>query len=94
MGDIVYVDLPPVGTQVRKSKPVCGIESVKSAADVYAPMNGEIVDVNVAVADDPSLVNSDPYNKGWLVKLQVDSLDTNDLLSPSDYERHKAESSH
>ena len=83
LGDIVYLELPAVGDQLRAGD-VCGeIESTKSVSELFAPVNGEVVAVNVAVVDDPALVNSDPYGEGWLIKVAVDS--PADLLSPAEY---------
>jgi glycine cleavage system H protein len=71
LGDIVYVQLPEVGEQV-KSGEACGeLESTKSVSDLYAPATGEVVAVNDAVADDPSLVNGEPFGDGWLLELHV-----------------------
>ena len=73
LGDVVYVDLPAVGTSVTANQ-VCGeIESTKSVGELYAPLDGSIVELNDAVVDDPSLVNSDAFGTGWLVKIQVDT---------------------
>jgi glycine cleavage system H protein len=71
LGDVVYVDLPAVGSAVTAAA-VCGeIESTKSVGELYAPLAGEVVEVNDAVVDDPSLVNADPFGGGWLVKLRI-----------------------
>jgi glycine cleavage system H protein len=71
LGDVVYVDLPQVGRSVRAGETFGEIESTKSVSDLFAPATGEIVEVNTLLADDPSLVNSDPYGRGWLVRIQV-----------------------
>ena len=73
LGDIVSVELPEVGRQVEKGDEVAVIDSVKAASEVYAPADGEIAEVNEALLDDPSLVNSDPQGKGWFFKLSVSS---------------------
>jgi glycine cleavage system H protein len=65
LGDLVFVQLPEVGAQVTKGGGAAVVESVKAASDVFAPLNGEVVEVNQAIADDPSLVNSDPLGRGW-----------------------------
>jgi len=84
LGDIVYVELPAVGDQVRAGE-VCGeIESTKSVSELFSPVNGEVIAINAAVVDDPALVNSDPYGEGWLIKVAVDA--PADLLSPEEYE--------
>ena len=72
LGDVVYVDLPDVGRQVAQDGEVAVVESVKAASDVYAPVGGEVVEVNTALGDDPSLVNSDPTGDGWFYKVRLD----------------------
>jgi len=85
LGDVVYVDLPAVGTSVTANQ-VCGeIESTKSVGELYAPLDGSIVELNDAVVDDPSLVNSDAFGTGWLVKIQVDPAAVAALLDRDAY---------
>jgi len=85
LGDVVYVDLPAVGASVTAGQ-VCGeIESTKSVGELYAPLTGEVVEVNAAVVDDPSLVNSDPFGEGWLIKLRVDTSAASELLDREAY---------
>ncbi|MDZ8172124.1 glycine cleavage system protein GcvH [Microbacterium xanthum] len=85
LGDIVFVELPGVGSEVSASA-VCGeIESTKSVGELYAPLSGTVVEVNDAAVDDPSLVNSDPFGGGWLVKLTVDPAAVADLLDHAAY---------
>lgn len=85
LGDVVFVDLPAVGTAVTAGQ-VCGeIESTKSVGELYAPLTGEVVEINDAVVDDPSLVNSDPYGEGWLVKIRVTGAAPDDLLDRAAY---------
>ncbi len=69
--DVVFVELPALGRSVDAGDPTAVVESVKAASDIYAPISGEIVEVNPEVEGDPSLVNSDPYGKGWIFKLKV-----------------------
>jgi glycine cleavage system H protein len=69
--DVVFVELPAVGRAVDEGDPTAVVESVKAASDIYAPVSGEIVEVNPDVEADPSLVNTDPYGKGWIFKLKV-----------------------
>jgi glycine cleavage system H protein len=69
--DVVFVELPVVGRTVDAGDPTAVVESVKAASDIYAPVSGEIVEVNPEVEADPSLVNTDPYGKGWIFKIQV-----------------------
>jgi len=85
LGDVVFVDLPASGSGVSSGQ-VCGeIESTKSVGELYAPVDGEVVEVNDAVVDDPSLVNSDPYGAGWLVKLRVEASAVEALLDREAY---------
>ena len=85
--DVVFVELPPVGKTVDVGDPTAVVESVKAASDIYAPVSGEVVEVNDAVEADPSLVNSDPYGQGWIFKLKVkDAGQLNDLLDAAGYE--------
>ena len=85
--DVVFVELPPVGKTVDVGDPTAVVESVKAASDIYAPISGEVVEVNDAVEADPSLVNTDPYGKGWIFKLKVkDAAQVNQLLDAAGYE--------
>jgi glycine cleavage system H protein len=85
LGDVVFVDLPAADSSVSAGQ-VCGeIESTKSVGELYAPLSGEVVEVNDAVVDDPSLVNSDPFGEGWLVKLRVEGTAGADLLDREGY---------
>ena len=83
LGDIVYVDLPEVGTTVTAGETCGEVESTKSVSDLYAPVTGKVTDINPAVVDDPSLINSDPYGAGWLFKVAV--TDEGPLLSAQEY---------
>ena len=71
LGDIVFAEVPEAGRQVGKGQEAAVVESVKAASDVYAPVSGEVVEGNAAIADDPSLVNSDPEGEGWFFKLKL-----------------------
>jgi glycine cleavage system H protein len=71
LGEVVYFDPPEVGTQVSKDEPYAEVESVKAVSDVVAPLSGEIVEVNAALADAPDAINDDPYGEGWLVKVRL-----------------------
>ncbi|MCU0411379.1 MAG: glycine cleavage system protein GcvH [Bacteroidetes bacterium] len=71
LGDIVFVELPAVGTKVEQGKTFGTIEAVKAVSELYAPITGEIVEVNKAVQDQPESVNKDPYNNGWMVKIAI-----------------------
>ncbi|BDV31027.1 glycine cleavage system protein GcvH [Microbacterium terricola] len=86
LGDVVYVDLPAVGTALTADQ-VCGeIESTKSVGELYAPVAGTVVEVNDAVVDDPSLVNSDAFGDGWLIKVEADADAVAGLLDRAAYE--------
>jgi glycine cleavage system H protein len=74
LGDVVFVELPELETQVAKGDEVCVIESVKAASDILAPLNGEIVAVNDALADNPGLVNEDPQGDAWFFKMKIDDM--------------------
>jgi len=89
LGDVVYVDLPSVGSDVSESTVVGEIESTKSVGELFAPVNGSVVEANSAVVDDPSLVNSDPFGEGWLIKVEFTELPT--LLGYDEYQALIAE---
>lgn len=69
--DITYVQMKPKGTKLKAGDTVGEVESVKTTSDIYSAVGGEIIDVNTALSDDPSLINSDPYGKGWLAKIKI-----------------------
>jgi glycine cleavage system H protein len=71
LGEVVFIDPPEVGTRVTKDEPYAEVESVKAVSDVIAPMSGEIVEVNTALADKPETINDDPYGDGWLVRVKL-----------------------
>jgi glycine cleavage system H protein len=71
LGEVVFFDPPPPGTLVTKDEPYAEVESVKAVSDVIAPLSGEIVEVNEALANDPQAINDDPYGEGWLVKVRL-----------------------
>ena len=71
LGDVVYVELPEVGRAVGQSQEAAVVESVKAASEVYAPVSGEVIEVNQALEDDPALVNGDPTGEGWFLKLRM-----------------------
>jgi glycine cleavage system H protein len=88
LGDIVYVELPKLGTKVEQFANVGIIESVKAVSDLFTPISGEIVEINAKLDTDPAAVNKDPYGEGWLLKLRVaDSADAQRLLSAAEYEK-------
>ena len=88
LGDLVYVELPEVGQNVDEGGEMAVVESVKAASDVYAPIAGEILEINEGLADDPETINSDPYGEGWIVRLRPsDAIDEETLMSPNDYQQ-------
>ncbi|MFC5817415.1 glycine cleavage system protein GcvH [Nonomuraea harbinensis] len=84
LGDVVYVQLPEVGSTVEAGDSIGEVESTKSVSDIYTPVGGEVVEVNQTLVDDPSLANSDPYGEGWMFKVRADG-DAADLLSAEEY---------
>ena len=91
--DVVYIELPDVGENVFKEDSFGEIESVKAVSDLYSPVNGEIIEVNKKLENDPTLVTNDPYGAGWMVKIKVDEGGNIDhLKSLEDYEKQIADS--
>jgi glycine cleavage system H protein len=89
LGDIVFVELPNVGDKFNNKEVFGTVEAVKAVSDLYSPVSGEIVEVNSALAGDPSVVNSDPYGKGWMIKMRVtDEGELDQLLGGAEYESH------
>lgn len=87
MGDLVYVQLPETGEQKTAGDETGVVESVKAASDIYAPVDGEVIEVNSALEDTPELVNEDPYGRGWLFKLKLnDARQVEDLLTADEYQ--------
>ena len=80
LGDIVYIEIPAVGTKVEKGKSFGTIEAVKAVSDLFAPVAGEVVEVNAEMKDHPEVVNKDPYGKGWMVKIAITELAQLDTL--------------
>ena len=86
LGDVVYVDVPQVGTSVRAGQPFGEVESTKSVSDVYAPVNGTVLARNESLADSPQLVNDDPYGDGWMILIQPeDATAVDGLLDAAAY---------
>ena len=87
LGDVVFVELPDVGTRVEAGKAFGVVESVKAVSDIYAPVSGEVVEINEALPDTPELINTSPYEDGWMIKIQVSDPDQlEELLSADDYQ--------
>jgi glycine cleavage system H protein len=86
LGEVVFFDPPPVGTVLAKDSPYTEVESVKAVSDVVAPLSGEIVAVNESLADNPGMINEDPYGEGWLVKVRLsDPAERDALLDAAAY---------
>ncbi|MDH5541332.1 MAG: glycine cleavage system protein GcvH [Nitrospinota bacterium] len=89
LGDVVFVELPEVGSEVKAGEPFGVVESVKSVSDLYAPITGKVVEINNGLEDEPELVNNSPFDEGWMIKIEVyDESELDDLLSSSDYEEY------
>lgn len=88
LGDIVFVELPEVGRALEAGKTFGVVEAVKTVSDLFAPVAGEVVEVNAALGDNPALVNQDPYGEGWMIRIRPsDAAAVGRLLSSSDYEK-------
>jgi glycine cleavage system H protein len=86
LGDVVYVDTPEVGAEVRAGEPFGEVESTKSVSDVYAPVSGRVVERNVLLGDSPQLVNDDPYGDGWMVVIEPESAaELESMMTATDY---------
>ena len=93
LGDIVFVELPEKGSTVEKDGTAGVVESTKAASDVYTPVSGEVIDINKAIVDDPSIINSDPEGNAWFFKLKIkDQSEMNSLMSANDYAKFAKES--
>lgn len=87
LGDVVFVELPEVGTVVAKEDAIAVVESVKAASDIYAPVSGEIIEVNEALVDEPEKANEEPYGDAWFFKVKLtDQAELDDLLTADQYE--------
>jgi glycine cleavage system H protein len=92
LGEIVYAELPEVGASVAAGEPYGQLESVKAVSDVFAPLSGEVVAVNERLADEPQLVNEDPYGEGWLVRIRMaDPAELDELMDADAYRAFLAE---
>lgn len=87
--DVVYVELPKVGKQVKAGDQVAVVESVKAASDIYSPVSGEIIETNAALSSDSSLVNTEPFGQGWIFKIKAsDTAELNALMDAAAYSQH------
>ena len=82
--DVVYVELPKIGTEAKAGEQICVVESVKAASDLYAPASGKVVAVNDALTSNPALLNTDPYGEGWIFRLEL-AAPADGLKCPADY---------
>lgn len=95
LGDITYLELPGVGDSVSQSEPFGVVESVKAASDIYAPLSGEVIEVNAAAVDAPDVVNRSPFDDAWLIKVKLaDPAQADSLMDPDTYDAFEAEASH
>lgn len=93
--DIVFVELPEQGKKVEQRKNLCTVESVKSVSDVFAPVGGEVCEVNKELGNKPELINKDPYGEGWIAKIKIDDKSQVDkLMSAEEYKKFLSESEH
>jgi glycine cleavage system H protein len=89
LGDIVYVDLPKVGTAIEQGKSLGSVESVKAVSDVYCPVSGEVTEINASLTDKPELLNSDPHGAAWLIKLKLSApAQAQSLMTAAEYEAY------
>ncbi len=92
LGDLVFVELPEEGAHVAQGDACAVVESVKAASDIYSPVSGEVVSINDQLADAPEMVNSDPYNDGWLFSVRIeDAEELNNLMTAEGYAAHTEE---
>jgi glycine cleavage system H protein len=88
LGDVVFVELPEVGKKLEAGKPFGVIEAVKTVSDLYAPVSGEVAQVNDALTDNPAVVNQEPFGEGWMIRIRAQNLgDVQKLMSPDEYEQ-------
>lgn len=89
LGDITYIELPAEDVTIEQFEQLTSLESVKSASDIYCPMSGRIIEVNADLSDDPGLINRDPYEKGWIARIEIsDESETSNLLTADEYRNY------
>ncbi|HJL78054.1 MAG TPA: glycine cleavage system protein GcvH [Candidatus Marinimicrobia bacterium] len=87
LGDIIFVEFPEIGEEFQKEDPFGTIEAVKTVADIFAPVQGKIIEINHDIENSPEVINADPYGEGWLMKIEItEHMVSDGLLSPEDYE--------
>jgi glycine cleavage system H protein len=96
LGDVVFVELPQVGTQLEQNEELGSIESVKAVSELFSPISGEVLEVNEKLRDHPELVNTDPYGDGWMIRVRLsDATEVDVLMSAEEYDEYvETESSH
>ena len=85
LGDIIFIELPDIGDSVQAKESIGTIEAVKTVADIYSPMNGEVSEVNLNLEDNPDSINTDPYGSGWIIKLNNFTNNDDNYLTPDQY---------
>lgn len=89
LGDIVFIELPKVNDEVKQMEPFGSLEAVKAVSELFSPVSGVVSEVNAILQDQPELINQDPYEKGWMIKIQLsDPAELKALMSPDDYKKH------
>lgn len=87
LGDVVFVELPQVGSQLEAGDELGSIESVKAVSELFTPVSGEVVEINEALAEKPELINTDPYGDGWMIRIRVsDATEVDELMTAEEYE--------
>ena len=96
LGDVVFVELPQVGSQLDAADELGGIESVKAVSELFTPVSGEVIEINEALADNPALVNTDPFGDGWMIRIKVsDATEVDELMTAEEYDEYiEKESAH
>ena len=89
LGDVVFVELPQVGTELEAGDELGSIESVKAVSELFTPVSGEVIEINDALADNPALVNTDPWGDGWMVRIKVtDATEVDELMTAEEYDEY------
>ncbi len=86
LGDVVFVELPQIGSKLKATEPFGSVESVKAVSDLFMPVDGEVLEINESLSTNPEIINKDPYNEGWMIKIKItDKSQISNLLKPEDY---------
>ena len=96
LGDVVFVELPQVGSQLEAADELGSIESVKAVSELFSPVTGEVIEINEALADNPALVNTDPFGDGWMIRIKItDATEVDELMTAEEYDEYiEKESAH